>query len=142
MEVERPTVDSTGRFIAFESDATDLVVWEGNPAMKFSTPGAPHPDDIQYISTSGFRQIYVYDHLNKKIEMISSKYRSSSATRMQGGNGNSTNARISRDGRFVIFESAATDLMKTVTSSVRNIFMYDRYLKQTYLVTTGTGARA
>ena len=66
---EQPSIDGTGRYIAFESDATDLVVWEGNPAMKCSTPGAPHPDDIQYISKNGFRQIYVYDELNKKIEM-------------------------------------------------------------------------
>lgn len=136
---QRPTIDSTGRFISFESLATDLVVWEENPNMKCSTPGAPHPDDIQYISTGGFWQIYVYDQLNKKIELASPKYRSNTTTRMQGGNGHSRNARITRDGRFVFFESSATDLLQTATTSVKNIFMYDRYLKRTFLVTTGTG---
>jgi hypothetical protein len=136
---QKPTIDSTGRLIAFESLATDMVVWEGNPNMKCSTPGAPHPDSIEYISTGGLWQIYVYDHLTKKIELVSSKYRSNSADRMQGGNGNSTNARITRDGRFVFFESTATDLLQTATTSVKNIFMYDRYLKRTFLVTTGTG---
>jgi len=134
---EKPDVDATGRYVAFESLATDLVVWEENPAMKCVTPGAPHPADIQYLQTNGKRQIYLYDHLNRKIELISKKYRSNSATRAQGGNGDSANARISRDGRFVIFESRATDLMKTTSTGVRNVFMYDRYLEETFLVTTG-----
>lgn len=136
---ERPSIDSAGRYIAFESMATDLVVWEGNTAMKCSTPGAPHPDDIQYISSNGKRQIFLYDHLNKKIEMVSSKYRANSSDRMEGGNGHSFNARISRDGRFVAFESTATNLLQTATTGVKNIFVFDRYLKRTFLVTTGTG---
>ena len=138
---EKPDVDDTGRYVVFESLATDLVVWEENPAMTCVTPGAPHPADIQYLQTNGRRQIYLYDHLNRKIELISKKYRSNPATRAQGGNGDSTNARISKDGRFILFESRATDLMGTTTTGVKNIFMYDRYLEETYLVTTGlTGA--
>jgi hypothetical protein len=137
---EKPSVDTTGRYVAFESLATDLVVWEGNPAMKCSTPGAPHPADIQYIQNNGHRQIYLYDHLNKKIELISSKYRSSKTSRMQGGNGNSTTPRISRDGRFIVFESTSTDLVKNITTtSHKNIFVYDSYLEETFLVTPGTG---
>jgi hypothetical protein len=136
---ENPDIDQTGRYVVFESLATDLVVWADNPAMICVTPGAPHPADIQYLQTNGKRQIYLYDHLNKRIDLISTKYRSNPATRAQGGNGHSSNARISRDGRFVIFESVATDLMQTTTSSVKNIFMYDRYLEETFLVTPGVG---
>jgi hypothetical protein len=134
---ENPDVDQTGRYVVFESLATDLVVWEGNPAMRCVTPGAPHPADIQYLQTNGLRQIYLYDHLTKRIELISKKYRSSSATRAQGGNGNSFNPRISRDGRFIIFESFSTDFLQAPTTSVKNIFMYDRYLDSAFLVTPG-----
>jgi hypothetical protein len=137
---ERPSVDGTGRYVAFESDATDLVVWEGNPAMKCSTPGAPHPADIQYIENNGNRQVYLYDHLNKKIKMVSARYRSDKSARMEGGNGSSGNARISRDGRFIVFESTSTDLVKTIATTPRkNIFVYDTYLEETFLVTPGTG---
>ncbi len=136
---ENPDIDETGRYVVFESKATDLVVWGENPAMTCTTPGAPHPADIQYISNNGFKQIYLYDYLNKKIELISKKYRSDPATRAQGGNGVSSNARISRDGRFIIFESRARDLMDITSTNVKNIFMYDRYLEETFLVTPGLG---
>jgi hypothetical protein len=66
---ERPDVDGTGRYVVFESVATDLVVWEENPAMKCVTPGAPHPADIQYLQNNGHKQIYFYDHLNRKVAM-------------------------------------------------------------------------
>jgi len=134
---ERPDVDGTGRYVAFDSIASDLVVWEENPKMKCVTPGAPHPADIQYVPNNGKRQIYLYDHLNRKVELVSKKYVSATTTSPQGGNGDSTNARISRDGRFVIYESKATDLMKSASTPVKNIFMYDRYLEETFLVTTG-----
>jgi hypothetical protein len=137
---ERPSVDGTGRYVAFESDATDLVVWEENPAMKCSTPGAPHPVDIQYLQNNGNRQIYLYDHLTKKIKLLSSKYRSDKTSRMQGGNGASGNAKISRDGRFVVFESTSTNLVKNIsTTAKKNIFVYDTYLEEIFLLTPGTG---
>lgn len=134
---ENPDIDESGRYVVFESMATDLVVWAENPAMTCVTPGAPHPADIQYLQTGGKKQIYLYDHLNRRIELISTKFRSNPATRAQGGNGDSSNARISRDGRFVIYESRATDLLQTPSTGVKNIFMYDRYLEETFLVTTG-----
>ena len=136
----RATVDSTGRYVAFESVATDLVVWEENPAMKCSTPGAPHPADIQYIQNNGIGQIYLYDHLAKKIKLISAKYRSDKTSRMQGGNGASGNAKISRDGRFIVFESTSTNLIKNIsTTATKNIFVYDTYLEEIFLITPGTG---
>jgi len=137
---QKPSVDGTGRYVAFESLATDLVVWEGNPAMRCTTPGAPHPADIQYLQTNGNSQIYLYDHLNKRVELVSSKYRSNKSSRMQGGNGVSTKPRISRDGRFIVFESTSTDLVKNITTtSHKNIFVYDTYLEESFLVTPGTG---
>jgi Tol biopolymer transport system component len=136
---ERPSIDESGRFVAFESDASDMVVLDPNPSMVCSTPGAPHPDTFTYVSPSGHRQIYLYDKLNKRIEMITLAFRANPNTTPQGANGDSSKPRISRDGRFIVFESKATNLLQTATTAVNNIFLYDRYLDEMFLVTPGTG---
>jgi hypothetical protein len=59
---------------------------------------------------------------------------------MQGGNGASGNAKISRDGRFIVFESTSTNLVKNIsTTATKNIFVYDTYLEEIFLITPGTG---
>jgi hypothetical protein len=133
-----PSVDSSGRYVAFASMASDMVVDETNPAMVCSG-GNPHPNTFSYISNNGVSQIYLFDKLNQKIEVISLKYSASPSATRQGGNGASTNPRISRDGRFVVFESEATDLMATTTTAFNNIFIYDRVRKTVDLVSPGTG---
>lgn len=135
----RPSVDGSGRLVVFESTATDLVVRQNNPAM-VCTPGHPHPDTFEWTSTGGFSQVYLYDHLTKKIEMISLAYPADPADVNEvriGGNGNSNHPKISRDGHFIFFESNATNLMASATTAHKNIFMWDRFLKQMHLVTPG-----
>jgi hypothetical protein len=137
-----PDVDGSGRFVAFESQATDLVINENvqevpNFICKDPTTGQkyfPHPLGFAYVNTNGFRQIYLYDHLKKKIELISRAHNSSA-----GGNGDSSNPWISDDAHYIVYESSARNLMATQTTAVNNIFMYDRIQKKTYLVTPGTG---
>jgi hypothetical protein len=135
----RPDVDGSGRYVVFESAATDLVVRENNPAM-VCTAGHPHPNTFEWTSTGGFSQVYLYDHLTKKIEMISLAYpvdpNDETEVRV-GGNGNSFHPKISRDGHFIFFESNATNLMSSATTAHKNIFMWDRYLEQMHLVTPG-----
>jgi hypothetical protein len=135
----KPSVDSTGRYVVFQSTATDLVVRDPNPAMVCGSSGAPHPVTFEYVGTNSASQIYLFDKLNTRVEMISLAYNASASATPIGGNGASTNARISKDGRFVVFESVATNLMATTTTSHKNIFLYDRVLDKTDLVTPGTG---
>ena len=78
-----PSISSDGRFIAFKSDATNLVVG----------------------STNGARSIYVKDTRTGATSGVS--------TSSEGVNGNrdSDNPVISGNGRFVAFDSAATNLI-------------------------------
>lgn len=133
-----PSLDSSGRYVAFASLASDMVVDETNPAMVCSG-GNPHPNTFSYISNNGVSQIFLFDKLNQKIEMVSLRYEASASATRQGGNGASTNPRISRDGRFIVFESEATNLMATTTTAHNNVFIYDRERGVVDLVTTGTG---
>jgi hypothetical protein len=137
----RPRVDGAGRYVVFESLATNLVTDTTNPNMVCKEPNGsgftyyyPAPKETTYVSTGGFSQVYVYDAVTKKVEMVSIAHGSNA-----GGNGSSTNAWISRDAHYVVFESEATNLLSTTTTARRNIFMYDRIQKRMYLVTPGTG---
>lgn len=128
-----PKIDGAGRYIAFQSAATNLVVNSSFAGMT-CTPGNTRPNNVQYVPTGGFNQIYLYDSVAKKVEMVSTAYNSTS-----GANGNSIKPWISRDGHYIIYESAATNLLSTSTTAHRNIFMYDRIQKKTFIVTPGTG---
>ena len=128
-----PRIDGTGRYIAFQSAATNLVVNASFAGMT-CTAGNTRPNAVQYLATGGYTQIYAYDSVTKKIDLISTAYNSTA-----GANGNSGKPWISRDGHYIIYESSATNLLSSATSAHRNIFMYDRIQKKTFIVTPGTG---
>jgi hypothetical protein len=137
----RPRIDGTGRYVVFESQATNLLVDTSNPNMVCKEANGsgftyyyPSPKQTTYVSTGGFRQVYVYDAVTKTVELVS---RANGAS--AGGNGASTNAWISRDAHYVVFESQATNLLAAATTARKNIFMYDRVQKKMFLVTPGTG---
>lgn len=135
-------VDGNGRYVVYQSMATDLVVDQSNASMVCQeTNGSgqttyyyPHPKSTTYLATNGVSQIYLYDTVNQTTELVSRAANSSS-----GANGASIHPWISKDGHYIIFESTATNLLTTATTSRRNIYMYDRIQKKTYLVTPGTG---
>ncbi len=84
-----PSMSADGRYIAFKSDATNLVVG----------------------STNGARSIYVKD------TQTGATTRVSAASNGANGNKDSDNPVISGDGRFVAFESAATNLAANDSNS-------------------------
>ncbi len=128
-----PRIDGPGRYVVFQSTATNLVVNTAFAGMTCS-PGNTRPNSVQYLGTGGFPQIYIYDSVSKKVEMVSAAYNSTS-----GGNGNSVKPWISRDAHYIIYESSATNLLSSATTAHKNIFMYDRVQKKTFIVTPGTG---
>ncbi len=93
-----PSLSSDGRFVAFESDATDLV-----------------RDD-----TNSVRDIFVRDRQTATTERVSV---ASDGTEANAG---SFSAALSADGRFVAFESDATNLVPGDTKGARDIFVRDR----------------
>ncbi len=111
-----PRISSNGKLIVFDSDATDLVLASAS----------------SYKSNNGYTQVYLHNRDTDQTEMIS--ITPSGAA----GNGKSEKPWISEDGRFVVFESLATNLLSGITTTAyRNIFMYDRSLGTMFLVTPG-----
>jgi Tol biopolymer transport system component len=94
----RASISADGRYVAFESSATNLVSGDGN----------------------GASDVFVYDRQTAVIERVS---RSGAGV---PGNSDSTNASISADGRYVAFESSATNLASGDANGALDVFVYDR----------------
>lgn len=91
-------VSNDGRYVAFQSSATNLSPLANNGAI----------------------QIYFKDMADESVDMVSRE-----TTLTGGANGLSANADISNDGRFVVFESNATNLVSPPTSNVSRIYFVD-----------------
>ncbi len=100
-----PAISASGRYVAFESTAPGLVSGDTNAKL----------------------DIFVRDAREKTTERISVGAEGAQA------NGDSYNASMSDDGRFVTFTSVASDLVSGDTNDVADVFVYDR--------TTGTVER-
>jgi Tol biopolymer transport system component len=93
------SISADGRYVAFESDAANLV-----------------PGDI-----NGLSDIFVRDRQMGNISLVSRN-----TTDGVEGNGKSKSPSISSDGRFVTFESAATNLVAYDTNGKIDIFVRDQ----------------
>src|SRR5262249_35179982 len=91
-------ISGDGRFVAFESDATNLVA-----------------DD-----TNGSQDIFVHDRQTGTTERVSVSSAADQA------NDFSYKPTISSDGRFVAFWSVATNLVADDTNGFADIFVHDR----------------
>ncbi len=93
-----PSISGDGRFVTFDSAASNLVPNDGN----------------------GARDIFVHDRVDGSIERVSVSF---SGTE---GNVNSFAPSISGDGRFVAFSSFATNLVLNDAGGRSDIFVHDR----------------
>ena len=112
----RPAISDDGRFVAFRSDATNLVAGD----------------------TNGVRDVFVHDRQTGATERVSVD--SAGAQ----GNDRSDNPDISRDGRFVAFASYASNLVAghinlCGTQSCQDTFVHDRQTGITELVSVDSG---
>jgi len=95
-----PSISADGRFVAFDSEASNLVPGDAN----------------------GLRDVFVRDRLTGTIEMVSL------STSGAQTNGYCSRPSISADGRFVAFESATTNWIPGKTVPVNDVFVRDRVL--------------
>lgn len=94
---ENPAVSDNGRFIAFQSAATNLAAGHG-----------------------GFTDIYLRDRQNNSTIRISQGLANSPS------NGDSTRPAITPDGRFIAFTSLASNLVASDSNASKDAFVYDR----------------
>ena len=106
-----PSISADGRFVAFQSDATNLVSGDNN----------------------GHTDIFVHDRKTKRTRRVSVK------SNGQQGNDPSRQPSISGDGRFVVFESKADNLVSGDTNNEGDVFIHDRNKKRTKRVSVRTG---
>ncbi|MCB9891597.1 MAG: hypothetical protein H6833_08115 [Planctomycetes bacterium] len=105
------TLSADGRFVVFSSTSAQLVANDRNDK----------------------RDVFVRD-----LELGSTELISVSTTGQQG-NGNSNWASISYDGRFVAFQSVATNLVANDTNSETDVFVRDRQSRLTLRVNVPDG---
>jgi Tol biopolymer transport system component len=107
-------ISADGRFVAFESDADNL---------------SPADDDTK-------TNVFVRDLLTNTTTLVSRATGASGA----GSDGNSFVPSISADGRYVAFQSGATNLSPEDNHAVADIFLRDTLMNTTTLVSRATGA--
>ncbi|WP_145975977.1 Ig-like domain-containing protein [Methanobacterium congolense] len=95
---DTPSVNGDGRFIAFVSDASNLVTDDGN----------------------GCSDIFLYDQTLNKLLRIST------ASNGTESDGMSYEPSISGDGRYVAFTSYADNLVSDDTNWRKDVFVFDR----------------
>ncbi len=105
-----PYISRDGRYVSFESFATNLV-----------------PAD-----TNGDSDIFIYDRQTDTIEMTSV-----SSGEVQGNLGSQFSS-VSSDGNYVVFFSNATNLINGDTNGVNDVFLRDRVAGITTLLQEGT----
>ena len=110
-EIGGSCVSTNGRYVAFYSEADNLV------------PG----------DTNGYRDVFVRDIL------AGTNYLVSVNTNGTGpGNGMSTSPAISGNGRYVVFASSASNLVANDTNNARDVFLRDLESNTTLLVSVNT----
>ncbi len=101
-----PSLSSDGRYAVFSSDATNLV------------PG----------DTNNASDVFLHDR------QTGTTVRISQTPQGGPGNGSSRDQSISRDGRFIVFDSMAGNLAAGDTDDTGDVFVYDRQTGTTKLV--------
>jgi Tol biopolymer transport system component len=155
-----PRLSADGRFIAYDSEASNLV--DGDPSNRVDVfvwdretrtttritagvaTGGASADitaDGRYVTyhhshTNGSYQVSIHDRQAKRTFLVSHKADGSA------GSGNSGWARVSANGRFITYQSVATDLVAGDTNDEVDVFVYDRAAKTTTRISvTSAGAQ-
>ena len=118
-ESQRPTISGDGRYVAFWSEATNLV------------PGG---------TTGGRRHAFVHDRQTGTTRLVSVSSNGAES------NGDSMRPVICRDGRYVAFESAADNLLgargllggPVDHNNARDVFVHDLHNRTTTLISVAS----
>ena len=110
---DKPAISADGRFVAFESEAGNLV------------PG----------DTNGMMDVFVHDRQTGKTKIISKN------SKGKLGNNHSAQPAISADGRFVAFHSTADNLAPNDKNGMADIFIHDRQTGATKIISKSSAGK-
>ena len=105
-------ISADGLYVAFESWASNLVAGD----------------------SGNIWDVFVFDRQSGQTSRVSV------ASNGTQGNDSSTSPQISSGGRYVVFDSAASNLVAGDNNGRRDIFVHDRQMGQTSAITAGNGA--
>ncbi|MCK5230704.1 MAG: DUF4347 domain-containing protein, partial [Desulfobulbaceae bacterium] len=105
-----PSISGDGRHVVFASSATDLITGDTNA----NTDTFIHDRDVDNDGT--------YDEAG----FIATNKVSIASDGTQGNSYSGTSPKISEDGRFVVFDSASTNLVAGDTNATNDVFVHDR----------------
>jgi len=106
-----PSVSEDGRYVVFESTNND-------------------PSSASANNTDSSNTIFLRDTLNNTTTVVS---KNTSGT---AGAEDSTNAKISGDGKYIVYESNDSDLVANDTNGAKDIFLYNTLTGETTLIST------
>jgi Tol biopolymer transport system component len=151
-----PSISADGNLIAFASSATDLVagprneidvylldrtngsvnrITAGNDA---SVAPAISADGRHVTFTSAASDLVRGDD-NRQLDVFTWDRLTGAITRVTNGNGFSTDSTISADGRYVSYQSEATDLVPGDTNGATDVFVSDLKTGTRIRLTNGNG---
>jgi Tol biopolymer transport system component len=163
-----PSISADGRYVAFDSDASNLVSGDTNSEsdvfvhdrqtgettrVSVASDGEQGNEDSWYpsISADGRHVAFgssasnlVGGDTNSEYDVFVHDRQAGQTTRVSvasdGGQGNdrSEEFSISADGRYVVFDSAASNLVGCDTNDVWDIFVHDRQAGQTTRVSAAS----
>ncbi|MCA9942608.1 MAG: PD40 domain-containing protein, partial [Anaerolineales bacterium] len=164
-----PAISGDGRYIAFESEASNLVTGDTNGQRDIfvhdqqtgqttrvsvasdGTQGdswaytASISADGRYVAFGSFSALFVSGDTNNQPDIFVHDRQTGTTTRISvasdgtEGNGRSDRAIVSSDGRYITFDSEATNLVSGDTNGNVDVFIHDRQTGETNRVSVGPG---
>ena len=110
-----PSITPDGRFVSFTSRASNLIKND----------------------TNRLKDVFVKDMENGEVDRVSVASDGTEALAFDAMNA-SDDTSISKDGRFVVFSSAAHNLVKNDTNNTVDVFLHDRETGKTTRVSVGS----
>jgi Tol biopolymer transport system component len=163
-----PKISADGRYVAFISDAPNLVADDTNNVsdsfirdlktnqttrVSISSSGEQQNNDSfdlhlsadgHYVAFESFADNLVDGDTNNAIDsfvhdrLMNKTVRISVSSNGTQGNQDSVAPRLSADGRYVLFESRASTLASRDTNNNLDVFVHDRKTNRTSLISTDT----
>ena len=121
-ESQQPAVSATGRFVAFQSRAANLVPSDGNDLLDVFLHDRDVDDDGVFDEAGAIRTVRV----------------SVGTGGVEALRGFSRNPSISGNGRWIAFETAANNLVGSDANSLIDVCVHDRLLGRTVRVSVST----